>query len=316
MRKHDVNLIGFILEMSGIKQDAVEYETLVKIIESSKNYEDALENYKPFRSSLKKYKKFYESQFFRLLKIYYDPYLKLRVQSALENFEIPDIPGDLHVHTTWSDGINELEEMVEYAEDLGYEYIAITDHTLVGKGRVQMDEKKFLKQLAEIERLQERHSIRILKSAEVDVNEDGKLDYSKEILELMDFVMVSIHFDFGYGPKKIVELFEVVSSNEIVDVIGHPLNKLGIEGFKEYGEKIIDLVEKNGKVLELNLFPDRIKENDLLLNMIKDRDIMVAFSTDSHRKEHLEFMRFANFWLDEFDKERIFNFILLKNKLS
>lgn len=304
----DRSLIDFILEMSGIEFHTLGFEKLERIIEDSQDYETAVARYKQIRDFLKNQDRFYESQFFRLLKVYYDPYLNFKVRQALSDFRFPDIPGDLHVHTNWSDGTDTIEDMVKYASKLGYEYVAITDHTLVGKGRVQMDENRFLKQLSEIERLQKRFRIKILKSAEVDVNEDGSLDYSKKILKSMDFVMVSIHFDFGGGMKKIVELFERVTNNEYVDVIAHPMNKLGIDGFKKYGENILNLVEKNQKVIEFNLFPDRIKENDLLLEMIKGRNIKVSFSTDSHRKEHLEFMRFANFWLKEIKKGAVYNY--------
>jgi len=305
------SLTDFILEMSGIESDTLEFKKLKKIIENSQDYETAIARYKQIKNFLKKQDGFYESQFFRLLKVYYDPYLNFKVQKALSSFQLPDIPGDLHVHTNWSDGTDTIEEMVEYATKFGYKYIAITDHTFVGKGKVQMNEDKFLRQLSEIEKLQEKHKIKILKSAEIDVNEDGSLDYSKEILKLMDFVMVSIHFDYGGGIKKVIELFEKITNNEYVDMVAHPLNKLEIEEFKRHGEKILDLFEKNGKIIEFNLFPDRIKENDLLLEMIKNRNVMVSFSTDSHRRKHLEFMKFSNFWLKDIKRENIYNYSFL-----
>lgn len=304
-----MNVSELILKMSGVN-DEIESKKLLEMMENSKDYETAVESYKKIKDLFRKNPAFYEAQFFRLLKVYYDPYLKSRVQEVFESDSFPDIPGDLHVHTTYSDGVNTIEEMVKYAVKLGYKYIAITDHTLLGKGRVQMDLEKFFNELSEIERIQEKYDIKILKSAEVDVNEDGSLDYPEEILKSLDFVLVSIHFDFGLGVEKVLELFEKVAYNQDVDIIAHPFNKIGIEGFKKYGEKIIELIEENNKTLEFNLFPDRIKENDFLLELIKDRKTKISFSTDSHRKEHLEFMRLANLWIEEIDKSRIFNFLI------
>jgi len=208
------------------------------------------------------------------------------------NSKVP-IPGDLHVHSNWSDGMDDIETIVRRAIGIGFKYIAITDHTLLNKGRVQMDVEKFFKRNEKIDEIQSRYKgIKILKGVEIDVNEDGSLDYPDDVLKECDFVIGAVHFDYGRGDEFRLHLMEMIAMNENVDGICHPL-----DGFKkvddETMDRILDISERYSKPLELNLFPSRLSQNLLLVRSSRGRRVKFYFGTDSHSVKHLEFIFFS-----------------------
>ncbi len=243
----------------------------------------------------------------RLSKVYDDPSLRKRIESTVdENF--PNIKGDLHVHTDWSDGTYPIEFYVKKAEKLGYEYLAITDHSLVKKGIVQMNSDKFLKQMKHIDELQLKTPVKIIKGVEIDINEDGCLDYPDEVLEKADLVLGAVHFDYGKGEVKALELLESLLENKYVNVIAHPLNKVGKRLFYANLNKIVKLAKENKKIFEISLVPDRIEESDFIVENLKDHDVKFSFGTDSHSTKQLELMSLSNLWLDKLNKNSIANF--------
>lgn len=276
-----------------------------------------VKEFKEFNATMEEFSKAYilnecetlflQRMLVRLSKVYDVPNLRKRIASVVGK-SVPGVKGDLHVHTDWSDGTYPLELYVKKAEEMGYEYLAITDHSLVGKGAVQMDSDKFLKQIEYINEIQRKTQVKIIKGVEMDINENGRLDYPKEVLEKADFVLGAVHFDYGKGKERAVELLELLLKNEYVSVIAHPLNKIGKRTFDDHLEEIVKLAKENRKTLEISLVPDRIEESDFIVEKLKDSGVKFSFGTDSHSVKQLELMSLSNLWLDKMDMRSIANF--------
>ena len=141
--------------------------------------------------------------------------------------ELKDIKGDLHMHTTFSDGKNSIEEMVQAAIKKGYEYIAITDHSKRETVAHGLDEKRFLKQFEEIDKIQEKYKeITILKGAEVDILEDGSLDLSNDVLKEMDIVLGAVHFKFKLSKEEQTKRILKAMDNPYFNILAHPTGRL------------------------------------------------------------------------------------------
>lgn len=201
-----------------------------------------------------------------------------------------DIRGDLHVHTSWTDGKNTLEEMAEAAVDIGYEYIAITEHTQHVRVAGGLSNKKMLARLKKIDAFNKKHKkITILKSAEVDILEDGSLDLSEEVLKKLDFTVCSIHSKFNLSRKRQTERMLKAIRNPYCTIIGHPTGRM-IGSRAAYDidmEKIMHEAKKSGCVLELNANPERLDLKDHHLKLARDIGVLVVISTDAHSCDSL-----------------------------
>ncbi len=244
----------------------------------------------------------------RFSKVYDDPELRRKISVALDKGFPKNAKGDLHIHTNWSDGTYPLEFYVRKAEELGYKYLAITDHSLVNKGTVQMDAQKFLKQLKYIEKVQKSTSVKIIKGVEMDINENGELDYSAEIMEKADFILGAVHFDYGKGEEKALELLKILLENEYVKVIAHPLNKVGKDLFGSHLDEIVEIAKRNKKAFEISLVPDRMRESEFLVEKLRDKSVKLSLGTDSHSVKQMELMSVASLWLDRLNANLIANF--------
>ncbi len=208
-----------------------------------------------------------------------------------------DILGDLHVHSIYSDGDNTIAEMAEKAAGMGREYIGITDHSrseYVAKG---MDEKKFKKYSREIDAVNEAMDgrIRLLKSAETDILKDGSLDFSRKALDSMDYVLGAIHSNLGMDKAAMTKRLITCIEGGVVDIMAHPTGRL-INQRPPINldlDKIFDAANKQGVVMEIDSYPNRLDLNDE--NILKAREYKLKFSidTDSHRTEHLGLMRYG-----------------------
>jgi DNA polymerase (family 10) len=299
----DLDLFAFFLRVAGIPENRVKIH-----LEDFKKKGGSMEEFSRNKVAEECKTLFLKRILMRFSKVYDTPELREKILFVLEKGIPTRIKGDLHVHTDWSDGTYPMEYYVKKAEELGYKYLAITDHSLVKKGTVQMDERKFLEQLKYIDEIQKSTSLKILKGVELDINEDGSLDYSEEILEKANFIMGAVHFDYGQGAEKAFELLKMLLENEYIDVIAHPLNKVGKEVFGSHLDEIADLARKNGKVLEISLVPDRLDESDFLVRNLKNKGIKFSFGSDSHSTKQLELMANANLWIEELNEHFIANF--------
>ncbi len=207
-----------------------------------------------------------------------------------------DIGGDLHCHTTASDGKNSIREMAEAARDRGYEYIAISDHSKSQTVAGGLDEQALAKQIDEIDRINEElDGIRVLKSSEVDILEDGTLDYADSVLKKLDLVVAAIHSKFELDEEAQTERMVRAMENRHVNIIAHPTGRL-IGERRAYAvnmERVIEAAAKHGCFLELNAHPLRLDLNDVHCRMAKEAGVRVSIGTDAHSTGGLGNIRFG-----------------------
>ena len=213
-----------------------------------------------------------------------------------ELIELADIRGDLHMHSTWTDGLATIEEMALAANERGLKYIAMSDHSkrvaMVGG----LDEKRLRAQWKEIDSLNARLSgITILKSVEVDILERGGLDLSDDVLAEADWVVASLHYGHNQPREQITRRAIEALENPYVCTLGHPTGRM-LLARKPYEidlDAVIQAARDNGKFLELNAHPKRLDLDDVACAAAKDRGVPIVISTDAHRPEGLDVMRYG-----------------------
>lgn len=206
------------------------------------------------------------------------------------------IRGDLHCHTTDSDGKDDLEAMAMAARERGYEYLAISDHSKRVAMARGLDAKRLGQQIRRIDRLNERlEGIRLLKAAEVDILENGSLDLPNDILKELDFTVCSVHYHLNLPAEKQTERILRAMENPYFRILGHPTGRL-INARPPFGfdlEKIMKSASERGRILEVNSQPDRLDLSDVHCKMAKEHGVRLAISTDAHQTSELDFMRFG-----------------------
>ncbi|UCH29299.1 MAG: DNA polymerase/3'-5' exonuclease PolX [Myxococcales bacterium] len=246
-----------------------------------------------------------ETEVFKAVGLHYiEPELREdrgEIEAARKNrlphlVSVGDVRGDLHVHTTATDGRHSLKRMAEAAKELGYEYLAITDHSkrvVVAHG---MDEKRLRKQLAAIDRLNEElRGVRVLKGVEVDILESGKLDLSDSILEQLDLTVCAIHTGLGLSRERQTERIIRAMDNPHFTILAHPTGRLINQraACDVDMERVMQAALERGCYLELNAQPDRLDLDDAHCRMAKDMGLKLAISTDAHTADNLSYMRFG-----------------------
>ena len=196
-----------------------------------------------------------------------------------------EIKGDLHVHSKWSDGTPPIEEIAKAAQKRGYQYVAICDHTKSLKIAHGLEESRLLKQMEEIDRINEKlKGFQILKGTEVDILPDGKLDLSDKILERLDFVVAAIHSGFKQEKEKMTKRIVRALENPFVHCLAHPSGRLlGARApYKVDIDKVMDAAKRNGKALEINATLERLDLDDIHSRKAKEMGITLAIGTDAH----------------------------------
>jgi DNA polymerase (family 10) len=209
---------------------------------------------------------------------------------------LDDIRGDLQMHTTASDGRNSIEEMGAAARDLGYEYIALTDHSKAVTVANGMDEKRTLEQIKKIRAADERmKGIRLLAGIEVDILKDGKLDLDDDVLAQLDVVVASVHSYMNLERQEMTDRLLAAIENPYTQIIAHPTGRLLLrrDAFAYDMEKILDAARQHGVAMECNAYPDRLDLNDTYLRMAKKHGVKVVISTDSHTTSNLKFVQYG-----------------------
>lgn len=210
--------------------------------------------------------------------------------------ETDDIRGELHAHTTATDGRATLKEMVQAARDRKYQYLAITDHSKRVTMAMGLDEERIRDQWSEIDQLNEGlMDFRVLKSVELDILEDGELDLPDDVLAEADFVLASIHYGAGSDERENTRRLVGAIKHPWVDAIGHPTGRL-IGQRDPYpinlGE-IIAAAAGEGCLIELNGNPKRMDLPDNAALTASTEGVRFLCATDSHAVRHLGFMRYA-----------------------
>jgi DNA polymerase (family 10) len=246
-----------------------------------------------------------EENFYRRLGLQYIPpelreaqgEIKRAEQGTLPKLvELSDIKGDLHIHTDWSDGHNSIEEMALAAKKLGYQYIAITDHS-GGRGITHgLDIERLRQQIEEVKKVNEhRDGIQVFSGIEVDIRADGSLDLPHTILAELDIVIAAVHSAMNQNEEKMTRRVLSAVDNPDVDIIAHPTCRLlaAREPVAIDLEAVLRTAAKNNKIMEINAMPDRLDLNDVHASRARELGVKLAIGTDAHAVSHLDFMRFG-----------------------
>jgi DNA polymerase (family 10) len=233
--------------------------------------------------------------------------------------EQSDLRGDLQMHTTESDGRHSIEQMAQAAHKMGYEYVAITDHSKAVTVANGMDEARTREHARKI-RAAKVAGIRILAGIEVDILKDGRLDLADEVLAELDIVVASIHSFMNMERAESTERMLAAIENPYVQIIGHPTGRILLrrDAMAYDMERILDAAQRRGVVVECNAAPDRLDLKDAYLRMAKDRGVRVVISTDAHSVKNLELMRYGvqmarRGWLE---KKDVLNALPLEQMLA
>jgi DNA polymerase (family 10) len=219
-----------------------------------------------------------------------------RKKKLPELITIEDLRGDLHCHTTASDGRNSIEQMAQAAIERGYEYLAITDHSAThGFGNdVQADE--LLRQAERIRKIDAQlDGFTLLAGSEVNVLPDGSLDYTDEVLQQLDWIVASLHTSFRMKEKEMTARMVYAMEHPLVDAIGHPTGRK-IELREAYAldiEKVVEAAVRTGTFLEINANPDRRDLNEQNARLAVEAGAMLVIDSDSHGIETLENIRYG-----------------------
>ncbi|HEX4955963.1 MAG TPA: DNA polymerase/3'-5' exonuclease PolX [Thermoanaerobaculia bacterium] len=222
--------------------------------------------------------------------------------AAAEARELPelitleDLRGDLQMHSTWSDGKASIDAMVSTCAARGYEYLALTDHSKSLAMTRGLDAKRLREQWREIEEVQAAHpEIRILKSQEIDILADGRLDLEDEMIDQLDWVLVSIHSRFELPAAEQTERILKAIAHPRVHIFAHPTGRL-INQRKPYDfdlDAVLDACLEHDVAVELNAHPVRLDLKDTQLMLARKKGVRVVISTDAHSTTDLALMPYG-----------------------
>ena len=207
-----------------------------------------------------------------------------------------DIRGVFHNHTTYSDGTATLEEMALAARRIGFEYFGVADHSqslTIARG---LPPNTVRKQWAEVDRLNEKlKGIQILKGTEVDILEDGSLDFDDELLAGFDYVVASIHSLFGMPEEQMTARVCKALSHPAVTMLGHSTGRLLLrrEGFKINLNEVLNCAARHGKMIEINAQPSRLDLDWIHVKRARELGIPIVINPDAHSQSELEYFRYG-----------------------
>lgn len=245
-----------------------------------------------------------EAETFRLLKLPYIP-PEIRedageIEAAEKNrlpklIEEKDLRGALHCHTTESDGHNTLEEMVRAAEELGWEYIGIGDHSRSSFQANGMDEKRLFAQVKTIDALNrsKKFSTFVFAGLECDILTNGKLDFPDSVLKELDYVVASVHRSFNLSEMAMTQRIIKAIENPYVTILGHVTGRLLLkrDPYAVNLSKVIDACIANGTIMELNAHPMRLDMDWRLWHRAKDKGLKCCINPDAHSTNDLVYVR-------------------------
>lgn len=216
---------------------------------------------------------------------------------------LQDMKGDLHIHSSYNLdpshdlGMNTMEEMLLKAQELGYEYLAFSEHNpSVSKHTKNQIYSILEKRKEKIEKLKESNkNIRVINLLEVDILVSGELAIDDKAFEYLDGAIVSIHSSFGMDEKKMTERVLRGLSHPKAKILAHPTGRLigKRSGYTLNFEKIFDYAKEHKKALEINSWPERLDLPDTLIKQAKTQGVKMVIDTDSHATAHMDLMRYG-----------------------
>jgi DNA polymerase (family 10) len=202
----------------------------------------------------------------------------------------PEINGDLHVHSNWSDGTSPIEEIARAAQKRGYQYLAICDHSKSLKITHGLDESRLMKQIEEIDRINEKmKGFQILKGTEVDILSDGRLDLSEKVLGKLDLVVAAVHSGFKQEKEKMTKRIVRALENPLVHILAHPSGRLlgARDPYEVEIDEVMEAAKQYRKALEINAYFERLDLDDIHCRKAKEMGIPLAIGTDSHHVDQM-----------------------------
>lgn len=219
---------------------------------------------------------------------------------SAHTLQVRDLKGCLHNHTTYSDGLNTLVEMADYAQKLGLQYFGVCDHSQSATYANGLREDVLLQQLDEIATYNQRMAVegkqfRILSGIESDILGNGDLDYPDEILEQLDIVVASVHSNLSMTEEKAMQRLITAIENPYTTILGHMTGRLLLirQGYPVDHKKIIDACAANGVAVELNAHPYRLDIDWRYLYYAMEKGVMISINPDAHQVEGFQDMYFG-----------------------
>lgn len=222
--------------------------------------------------------------------------VELAERGTLPQFvALEDIRGDLQMHTRWSDGSDNVEAMARAAKALGYEYVAITDHSQSLKfvGGVPVDELRANAKTCK--KVSDKVGLAVLIGTECDILPSGALDYPDDVLRDLDVVVASVHSRFRMGRAEMTARIIKAMQNPHVDILGHPTGRLlgQREAYEVDMEELVEAARKTRTALEINASPERLDLNDAHARLAREAGVTLVISTDAHSRYELRFMAYG-----------------------
>jgi len=223
------------------------------------------------------------------------------IDAALEGrlpelIEVKDIKGDLHVHSNYSDGSHDIGELIEAARDMGYRYLAITDHSkglAVARG---LSIERVIERNKKIRDINKKlKGFKLLAGTEMDIRSDGALDYPDEVLKQLDIVIASIHSGFRQPEEQITKRLISAMKNPYVSIIAHPTGRLIGErdAYEVDMDEVLKTAGETGTFIEINAYPLRLDLSDTYIRKAKEMGVSFAINTDAHVNYQFEFMAYG-----------------------
>jgi DNA polymerase (family 10) len=226
-----------------------------------------------------------------------DDEIALAASDALPSMILEnDIRGELHAHSTASDGVNTIEEMALAARDVGYEYIGMSDHSQSLKIAGGLSEERLWQQIRFIDKLNETlDGVRVLKSAEVDILADGSLDYPDELLKELDYTVCSIHSRFGMGRADQTDRILRAMESPYFDILGHATGRLLLKrpGYDLDIDRVLEQARQRGCFFEINSSPDRLDLSAENARYARQAGIKIAITTDAHSIHDFRYLKYG-----------------------
>ncbi|MCO7124785.1 DNA polymerase/3'-5' exonuclease PolX [Sporolactobacillus shoreicorticis] len=215
-------------------------------------------------------------------------------KGPLNLIKLSDIKGDLHMHSTWSDGANTIAEMAEAMRSKGYAYACLTDHSQSLRVANGLSPERLLEQNEKVKKMNQHYDdFTLFSGIEMDILPDGSLDYSDDVLSRLDFVIASIHFSFSQDKNQIMKRLENACRNPYVRLIAHPTGRMlgKRHGYAVDVKRLIELAKETGTALELNASRFRLDLSSEWLGRVQEAGVKIAINTDSHSLDMMDDMK-------------------------